>query len=44
MFATRCDHVAVTVSDLDRSLAFYCDLLGMQRASEHDLQGKSSRA
>ena len=40
MFATRFDHVAVTVSDLDRSLAFYCDLLGMQRAGEHDLQGE----
>ena len=37
MFATKFDHVAVTVSDMDRSLGFYCDLLGMKRASDHDL-------
>ena len=36
MFATKFDHVAVTVSDMDRSLGFYCDLLGMKRASDHD--------
>ena len=41
MFATKFDHVAVTVSDLDRSLAFYCDLLGLQRAGNHDLEGET---
>ena len=41
MFATKFDHVAVTVSDMDRSVAFYCDLLGLQRASDHDLEGET---
>ena len=41
MFATKFDHVAVTVSDMDRSLAFYCDLLGLRRASEHALEGET---
>ena len=41
MFATKFDHVAVTVSDMDRSLGFYCDLLGMKRASDHDLEGET---
>ena len=41
MFATKFDHVAVTVSDLDRSLEFYCDVLGMERAGEHDLEGET---
>ena len=41
MFATKFDHVAVTVSDLDRSLEFYCDLLGMQRAGAPDLEGET---
>ena len=41
MFATKFDHVAVTVSNMDRSLAFYCDLLGLQRASDHDLAGET---
>ena len=27
MFAVKFDHVAVTVSDMDRSLVFYCGLL-----------------
>jgi glyoxylase I family protein len=40
MFAIRFDHVAVTVSDLDRSLRFYCDLLGLKRESDHDLDGE----
>lgn len=39
MFATKFDHMAVTVSDMDRSLKFYCDLLGLKRESEHDLAG-----
>ena len=41
MFATKLDHIAVTVSDMDRSLKFYCDLLGLQPASEHDLAGET---
>ena len=41
MFATKLDHVAVTVSDMERSLAFYCDLLGLERASDHDLEGET---
>ena len=41
MFATKFDHVAVTVRDMDRSLKFYCDLLGLRRAGEHDLEGKT---
>ena len=40
MFATKFDHVAVTVSDMERSLKFYCDLLGLKRESEHDLEGE----
>ena len=41
MFAVKFDHVAVTVSDMARSLAFYCDLLGLVRASDHDLTGET---
>ena len=29
------DHVSVTVSDMDRSLAFYKDLLGMEEIERH---------
>ncbi len=35
------DHVAVTVSDLDRSLAFYCDLLGFEEVERHLLEGET---
>lgn len=35
----RLDHLAVTVSDMDRSLRFYCDLLGLERSAEHELEG-----
>jgi catechol 2,3-dioxygenase-like lactoylglutathione lyase family enzyme len=41
MFAMKLDHVAVTVSDLERSLKFYCELLGLKRESEHDLEGET---
>ena len=37
MVATRIDHVSVTVSDMDRSVAFYCDLLGLERSGTHHL-------
>jgi len=33
------DHVAVTVSDLDRSLVFYRDLLGLKEVERHRLEG-----
>ncbi len=41
MFATRFDHVAVTVSDMDRSLKFYCELLGLKQDGSHDLEGET---
>ena len=34
------DHVAVTVSDMERSLAFYCDLLGLKEVERHHLEGE----
>mgnify|MGYP002336436645 CR=1 FL=1 len=36
---TVLDHVAVTVSDMERSLAFYRDLLGLQEVERHRLEG-----
>ena len=33
------DHVSVTVSDMDRSLAFYCDMLGLKEVERHHLEG-----
>jgi glyoxylase I family protein len=36
---TILDHLAVTVSDMDRSLAFYRDLLGMLEVERHLLDG-----
>ena len=35
------DHVSVTVSDMDRSLAFYCDLLGLKEVERHRLEGEN---
>ena len=32
------DHVAITVSDIDRSLAFYVDLLGLKEIERHRLE------
>jgi catechol 2,3-dioxygenase-like lactoylglutathione lyase family enzyme len=37
---TTIDHFAITVSDLDRSLAFYRDLLGLQVVERHRLEGE----
>lgn len=39
MFVTTVDHIAVTVSDLNRSLAFYRDVLGLREVERHLLQG-----
>ena len=33
------DHVSVTVSDMDHSLAFYCDMLGLKEVERHHLEG-----
>ncbi|MBM3679446.1 MAG: hypothetical protein FJW96_16465 [Actinobacteria bacterium] len=38
-FVRTTDHVAVTVSDLDRSLAFYSGLLGLREVERHLLEG-----
>jgi catechol 2,3-dioxygenase-like lactoylglutathione lyase family enzyme len=35
------DHISVTVSDLDRSLKFYKDTLGMQEVERHRLEGET---
>ena len=34
------DHVSVTVRDMDRSLAFYRDLLGLKEVERHFLEGE----
>ena len=39
MFAIRLDHFAITVSDMERSLEFYCGLLGLKQQSRHELEG-----
>ena len=41
MSVTRLDHLAVTVSDMDRSLQFYCGLLGLKQDGAHDLEGQT---
>jgi catechol 2,3-dioxygenase-like lactoylglutathione lyase family enzyme len=33
----RCSHLGLCVGDLDRSLRFYCDGLGFERAEAYDL-------
>ena len=33
---TGCHHVALTVTDADRSAEWYCNLLNMQVALSHD--------
>lgn len=39
MYAIRLDHIAITVSDMERSLRFYRDRLGLVQQSSHDLDG-----
>ena len=41
MIAVRLDHLAITVSDMERSLRFYRDQLGMKEQSSHDLEGET---
>ena len=41
VFATRLDHLAVTVSDMDGALPFYCGLLGLRQDSEDGLEGQT---
>jgi catechol 2,3-dioxygenase-like lactoylglutathione lyase family enzyme len=38
---TVLDHISVTVSDMDRSLAFYQDLLGLKEVERHRLEGET---
>ena len=43
--ATGLDHVSVTSGDLDRSLGFYCDLLGLELRARGEATGaRSSRS
>lgn len=35
------DHISVTVSDLERSVAFYSDMLGMKVVERHLLEGET---
>ena len=42
--ATGIDHVSVTCGDLDRSLGFYCDLLGLELRARGDAEAASSRS
>jgi catechol 2,3-dioxygenase-like lactoylglutathione lyase family enzyme len=35
------DHIAVTVSDMQRSLAFYRDTLGLREVERHRLEGET---
>jgi glyoxylase I family protein len=36
----RADHMGITVTDLDRSLAFWCDLLGFERGEAGRAEGE----
>ena len=39
-FVNVLDHVSVTVSDMERSLAFYRDTLGLKEVERHRLEGE----
>ena len=34
------DHIGIKTSDVDRSLRFYCDILGLERQEEVEIMGK----
>jgi len=38
---TKLDHIAVTVSNLDRSLPFYTEVLGLKEVERHLLKGET---
>jgi catechol 2,3-dioxygenase-like lactoylglutathione lyase family enzyme len=38
---TRLDHIAVTVSSLERSLPFYTEVLGLTEVERHRLEGET---
>jgi glyoxylase I family protein len=40
MVARALDHIAITVSDTERSLRFYRDLLGLVQVEQHPLEGE----
>jgi glyoxylase I family protein len=39
MIAKTLDHIAVNVSNTQRSLDFYCGILGLKQVEQHHLQG-----
>ena len=39
MVAKALDHIAITVSDTERSLRFYRDALGLEQVEQHQLDG-----
>jgi catechol 2,3-dioxygenase-like lactoylglutathione lyase family enzyme len=39
MVAKALDHIAITVSDTERSLQFYRDALGLEQVEQHQLDG-----
>jgi glyoxylase I family protein len=39
MVAKALDHIAITVSDTERSLRFYRDALGLEQVEQHQLEG-----
>jgi len=41
MQVRRLDHLAITVADTARSLAFYVDLLGLEQVEQHELPSSS---
>ena len=34
------DHIGIKASDVDRSLRFYCEILGLERQEELEIMGK----
>jgi len=40
-FVNVLEHISVTVSDMDRSLAFYRDMLGLKEVERHLLEGET---